>query len=74
MAVESLWCLVRQACVSRVTDDDGNVTCVICPEFDARAATCHLKGGALTDEALAQLVEHIRDHTLEHPAARCVVR
>ena len=74
MAVESLWCLVRQTVVERVLDDEGRVMRMICPEYDRHACTCHLKGGALDDETLSQLVEHVPSHPLEHPAARCVLR
>jgi hypothetical protein len=74
MAVETLWCLVGQRVVERVLDDDGLVTSVICPEYDRRVSTCHLKGGVLNDRALSQLVEHVPDHPLDHPAGRCVLR
>ena len=73
MAVESLWCLVRQTVVERVVDDEGRVISMICPEFNERVATCHLKGGVLDDETLSQLVEHVPDHPLDHPAGRCVL-
>jgi hypothetical protein len=74
MAVETLWCLVGQRIVERVLDDEGRVTSVICPEYDRRVSTCHLKGGVLNDHALSQLVEHVPDHPLDHPAGRCVLR
>lgn len=74
MAVESLWCLVRRTVVERILDDEGLVSAVICPEYDCRASTCHLKGGALDDKVLSQLVERIPDHPLDHPAGRCVLR
>jgi hypothetical protein len=73
MAIESLWCLVRHTIVERVVDDEGRVVAVVCPEFDCRLSTCHLKAGALTDEQLSQLVEHAPDHPLQHPAGRCVL-
>jgi hypothetical protein len=69
--VESLWCLVREAVVERVLDDEGRITHVICPEFNGRASTCHLKGGALGDQALSQLLEHVPDHPLDHQPGRC---
>lgn len=74
MAVESLWCLVRRTVVERVLDEEGRVTAVICPEYDCRAATCHLKAGVLNDDALSQLVERVPGHPLDHPAGRCVLR
>lgn len=74
MAVESLWCLVRHTPVERVLDDEGGVTAVICPEYDCRAATCHLKAGVLDDQVLSQILEHVPDHPLDHPAGRCVLR
>lgn len=73
MAVETLWCLVRHTVVDRVVEEDGRVSLVICPEYNCRAETCHLKAGALDDNALSQLVEHVPDHPLEHPAARCLL-
>lgn len=72
MAVETLWCLVRQTVVERVVDDEGRVLSVICPEFNGVFSTCHLKGGVLNDEALSQLVERVPSHPLDHPAGRCV--
>jgi len=74
MATESLWCLVCAAVVERVVDDGGRVSSVVCPEYDERNASCRLRAGALTDAALAQLVEHVPDHPLDHPAGRCLVR
>ncbi len=74
MATESLWCLVRGTVVERVLDDEGRVRLVICPEYDGRAATCHLKGGVLNNDAQLQFVEHVPDHPLDHPAGRCILR
>ena len=74
MAVETLWCLLRQTVVDRVVEEDGRVTAVLCPEYNGRADSCQLKSGVLDDEALSQLVEHVPDHPLEHSAARCLLR
>ena len=74
MAVETLWCLVRQTVVERVLDDEGLVMSMNCPEYDRRTCTCLLKGGVLDDQTLSQLVERVPNHPLEYPAARCVLR
>ena len=74
MATESLWCLVRGTVVERVLDDEGRVRLVICPEYDGRAATCHLKGGILNNGARLPPVEQVPDDPLDRPAARCLLR
>jgi hypothetical protein len=52
MATASIRCPVLGAHVTRVTDLEGNVTRIICPEYVPSTGTCGLKTSALEGGAV----------------------
>jgi hypothetical protein len=73
MAIKSIRCPVLQAEVTLVTDFEGHVTRVICPEFEP-ADRCRLKKAALDEGPLVQLIERTAEHTLSSHDTRCVLQ
>ena len=73
MALTSSWCCVLQSNVTRVTDLEGEVVSVICPEFEAPTGTCRLKRSAFQDGLLSELLRRADENPIEHPAARCTL-
>jgi hypothetical protein len=71
MAIESAWCTVRQATVTRVTTLEGETTTVICPEFDPALKVCHAKGVARLGGPLSQLLERVSKDSLADRGSRC---
>jgi hypothetical protein len=71
MAIESVWCSVLREPVTRVTTLEGEVTAVICPEFESAMKTCRLKKAAGLGGPLARLLERASEDTLSDPAPRC---
>jgi hypothetical protein len=74
MAIESVWCPVLQGNVTRVTSLEGEITALICPEYDEQAGTCRVKAFALQGGPLTQLLEHVAEHTLDRPGPQCNLR
>jgi hypothetical protein len=71
MTITSTWCSVLQATVSRRMTFEGDVSTVICPEFDAVSRTCRLKKAVCLGGPLSQLIERVSEGTLSDPAPRC---
>jgi hypothetical protein len=71
MTIASAWCSVLQATVSRMTTLEGEVSTVICPEFEPVTKTCRLKKAAGLGGPLSQLLERVSEETLANPAPRC---
>ena len=74
MAMTSIRCPVLRAHVTRVTDFEGNVTRIICAEYEESTGTCHLKKTALEGRPLAQLLERMSEDTLNIRSTLCVLR
>jgi hypothetical protein len=74
MAIRSIRCPVLGALVTRVMDLEGNITRIICPEYEAPTGTCKLKKTALGGGPLAQLVERISEDTLASRGTLCDLR
>jgi hypothetical protein len=72
MAMTSIRCPVLGAHVIRVTDFEGSVTRMICPEYVD--GTCRLEKAALEGGPLAQLLERVSEGTLETRNTMCVLR
>lgn len=70
MVLEPVWCAVLHANVTRVANLEGEVSSVICPEFQP-PATCRAKAAALQGGPLAQLLEHVAEETLQSHGTRC---
>lgn len=74
MAMTSIRCPVLGAHITRVTDLEGNVTKIICAEYDESTGTCGLKKTALEGGPLAQLLERMSEDTLDTRSTRCEMR
>jgi hypothetical protein len=74
MAMTSIRCPVLGARVTRVTDFEGNVTRIICGEYDHSTGTCRLKKTAFDGGPLAQLLERMSEETLTTRSTRCDLR
>jgi len=73
MPIESVRCAVSGAHVTRVTDFEGEITQLICPEYEQPTGTCRLKKSARSGGPLAQLLERTAEHSLETRSLRCVL-
>jgi hypothetical protein len=62
---------VLGADVIRVSDMEGSVTRVICPELESSAGLCRLKRDALSGGPLSQLVTRLEEDTLDVRGTRC---
>ena len=71
MAIRSLRCHVSQASVAVVTDLEGTIERVICPEYDAATRVCRLKQGASRGGPLSELVERLSEETLDSRGNTC---
>jgi hypothetical protein len=71
MAIESAWCTVLQAMVTRVTTLEGDAITVICSEFDPASKVCHAKSGVRRNGPLAQLLERVSENTLADRGSHC---
>ena len=71
MTITSAWCSVQQATVSRIMTFEGDVSTVICPEFDSVTRICRLKKAASLAGPLSQLIARVSEGTLADPAPRC---
>ena len=71
MTFTSTWCSVQQATVSRMMTFEGDVSTVICHEFDPVTRACRLKKAASLEGPLSQLIARVSEGTLADPAPRC---
>ena len=74
MAIMSTRCPVLGAQITRVTDFEGNVTKVICAEYESPTGTCRKKKMALGGGPLAQLLERMSGDTLSSRSTLCDLR
>ena len=72
MAITSVWCCVLQAAVTRVTDLEGEIVCVICSELET-AMNCRVKAIALQRGPLSQLFDSTTENTTPSPKSRCSI-
>jgi len=73
MAIQSIRCPVSGEQVTQVTNFEGGVKRVICPEYD-EGGTCRMMQAALQGGPLTQLLERNAEHTLNTRDTRCVLR
>jgi hypothetical protein len=71
MAITSVRCPVLGANVSRVTDLEGEVTRIICAEYEEPAGICRLKKSVSAGGMLSQLLERVSEHTLDTRSTQC---
>jgi hypothetical protein len=74
MAMMSIRCPVLGAHVTCVTDFEGMVTRIICPEYDESDGTCRAKKRAYEGGPLAQLLERTSEETLGTRSTVCELR
>jgi hypothetical protein len=74
MALSTIRCPVLGAHVTRVIDLEGNITRIICPEYEASTGACRLKKTALRGGPLAQLIERVSEDTLTSRGTLCDLR
>jgi hypothetical protein len=74
MEMTSIRCPVLGAHVTRVTDLEGNVTRIICPEYVLTTGACGLKTSALEGGPLSQLVTRVSEGTLASRSSLCELR
>ncbi len=71
MAIASVRCPVLGANVTRVTDLEGEVTRIICAEYEEPGGICRLKKNVSEGGMLSQLLERVSEHTLDTRSTRC---
>lgn len=73
MAIQFVHCRISRADVSIVTDLEGKVIRVICPDYGA-SGSCRRKESTLGGGPLSQLLERVTEGTLGSRTTRCDVR
>lgn len=73
MGMTHVHCHVLQGPVVRVTDLEGLVTQLICPELDAKTGMCRLKRATLESGPLGQLLERVAEDALAERGTRCIL-
>ena len=74
MTLKQMHCPVLQAQVTVVTDLEGAIDRVICPEYVESAGTCRRKSQGVVGGPLSRLLERVSEKTLASRGARCEVR
>lgn len=74
MPIRTARCHVLRTSVTCVTDLEGTVARVMCPECDHATGACRVKQRALTGGPLAQLLGRVADDTLPGHGTRCDLR
>jgi hypothetical protein len=73
MPIISTRCPVLHASVGYLTDLEGTVTQVFCPEYDPASRSCRLKRSVAAGGPLSQLLERLSEGTLDRRDYRCDV-
>ena len=71
MTMNSVFCHVRHAHVAVVTDLEGHLTQLVCPEYEPSIGLCRIRARAKDGGPLSQLLERLDEETLDQPAERC---
>ena len=71
--LEHVWCPVISAHVSRLTNLEGDVTSVICSDFDKATGLCRRRSAVLQGGPIAQLLERVAEDTLGDVGTRCLL-
>lgn len=74
MALEARYCGTVGANITVVTDLEGGVTNVFCPEYEAATGACRLKQRAYDGGPLAQLFARLSAHGLDTRSPACPLR
>jgi hypothetical protein len=73
MAIRSIPCPVLGAHITQVTDLEGAITRIICPEYDELNGTCRVKKSISDGGPLSRLVERVREDAL-NTRTQCIFR
>ena len=73
MALASLFCHVRQSHVTVVTDLEGGISRLICPDYDESTGVCRIRIAARGGGPLSQLLERLDEGDLNDREARCAL-
>ena len=71
MAITTSRCPVSHEPVTVITDLEGRVARVICPQLEEGGYTCRLKQEADTGGQLSQLLTRLSEDTLGERGTRC---
>ena len=74
MPMTSVHCAILGATVTRITDFEGNVTRLICPEYDETANVCRIRQETASGGPLSQLLERASDAALDRRGPQCPLR
>jgi hypothetical protein len=72
MPLETIWCPVLNGQISRVKTLEGEVTTIICSEYDASTRTCRRRAEVLKAGPLSQLLERVAENTLGDATTTCI--
>ena len=73
MAIASVRCPVLAANVTRVTDLEGFVTRVICPEYVESTGSCRRMTNLENGGPLSRLLQRVAEDTLDQRTNRCLI-
>jgi hypothetical protein len=71
MAITTTRCPVLRGPVTLITDLEGGVLRMICPEFREPGRTCRLKQEAMAGGRLSQLLTRLSEETLGDRGVEC---
>jgi len=71
MAIASVRCPVLAANVIRVTDLEGSVTRIICPEYVESTGSCRRITNLENGAPLSRLLQRVADDALDQRTSRC---
>lgn len=71
MSINSIHCPVSGASINVVTDLEGRVSRVICPDYDAATGACRLKQDALSLGPLSQFLARLSEGSPPARTVRC---
>jgi hypothetical protein len=74
MAMMTIRCHVLGATVTRITDLEGAVSRIICPEYQESTGFCRLLCNADSGGPLSRLLERLAEGELGRRSARCHLR
>jgi len=74
MPITTMRCHVSGTNVSRITDLEGTVTRVICPEYSEPQGVCRLRGDALKGGPLSRLLERVEENSMAERGTLCDLR
>ena len=73
MSLQTIWCPVVGAHVSRTTNLEGEVLSVMCPDYENATGFCRRRTAVLKGGPLARLLDRTSEHTLADSTTQCIV-